>query len=97
MRGPPAWEELHALFGGLLGFFKRGDTLPVILDKISVDLELAQDMTFTDMEGFIIRIQAAEAHIDSKYIKYAIKFMNVNAETESRLSQYLKKLYPHQW
>jgi len=83
--------------GGLLGFFKRGDKLPVILDKISVDLELAQDMTFTDMEGFIIRVQAAEAHIDSKYIKYAIKFMNVNAETESRLSQYLKKLYPHQW
>jgi len=83
--------------GGLLSFFKRNDTLPVILEKVTVDLELMQDMTFTNIEGFIIRIQAAEARIDSRYVKYAIKFMNVNAETESRLSQYLKKMYPHQW
>jgi CheY-like chemotaxis protein len=83
--------------GGVLSFFKRGDVLPAILDKVSVDLELGQDMTFTDMEGFVIRIQAAEAHIDSKYIKYAIKFANVNTETEGRLSQYLKRVYPHQW
>jgi CheY-like chemotaxis protein len=83
--------------GGLLGFFKRGGMLPAILDKVSVNLELGQDINFTDMEGFIIRIQAAEARIDSRYVKYAIKFMNVNAETEARLSLYLKKLYPHQW
>jgi CheY-like chemotaxis protein len=83
--------------GGLLSFFKRGDMLPAILDKVSVNLELAQNMAFSDMEGFIIRVQPAEARIDSKYIKYAIKFMNVNAETEARLSQYLKKVYPHQW
>jgi YesN/AraC family two-component response regulator len=83
--------------GGFLSFFKRENTLPAILDKLYFDLELGQDMTFTDVEGFIIRIQAAEAHIESEYIKYAIKFMNVNAETESRLTQYLKKIYPHQW
>ena len=83
--------------GGVLNFFKRSDMLPAILDKVSIDLELGPDATFTSMEGFIIRIQAAEARIDSKYLKYAIKFMNVNTETESKLAQYLKKVYPHQW
>ena len=83
--------------GGLLSVFKRDNAQPAILDTVSFDLELGQDMIFADMEGFIIRIQAAEARLDSEYIKYAIKFMNVNAETESRLLKYLKKIYPHQW
>jgi CheY-like chemotaxis protein len=83
--------------GGLLGVFKRDDAQPAILDKVSFDLELGQDITLVDMEGFVIRIQAAEGRIDSEYIKYAIKFMKVNAETESKLLQYLKKIYPHQW
>jgi hypothetical protein len=54
-------------------------------------------MTLADMEGFVIRIQVDEGCIDSEYIKYAIKFMNVNAQTESRLLQYLKQIYPHEW
>ena len=83
--------------GGLLGVFKRDDAQPAILDKASFDLKLGQDMTLADMEGFVIRIQVAEGCIDSEYIKYAIKFMNVNAQTESRLLQYLKQIYPHEW
>lgn len=83
--------------GGFLNSFKRDDAQAGILDTVSFDLELGKDMTFADVEGFIIRIQAAESRLDSEYIKYAIKFMNVNAEIESRLLQYLKKIYPHEW
>lgn len=83
--------------GGFLGSFKRDDIHPGILDKVSFDLELSKDMIFPNMEGFVIRIQAAEGRLDSEYIKYAIKFMNINTEIESRLLQYLKKVYPHEW
>lgn len=83
--------------GGFLGFFRRGDKLPHIFDKTLIDLRLEQDVSFTDLEGFVIRIQAAEAHIDSEEVKYAVKFINVNTETEKRLSQYLRKAYPYQW
>lgn len=83
--------------GGFLGFFRRNDKLPNIFDKAYVDLKFGQNMSFNDIEGFIIRIQAAEAHIDSEDVKYAVKFINIKPETENRLAQYLRKAYPHQW
>jgi len=83
--------------GGFLSSFKRDEIQPAILDTVSFDLELSKDMTFPDMEGFVIRIQAAESRLDSEYIKYAIKFMNMNVEIESKLLRYLKKIYPHEW
>ncbi len=83
--------------GGFLSSFRSDDIKPSILDTVSFDLELTKDMAFPDMEGFVIRIQAAEGRLDSEYIKYAIKFMNMNVEMESRLLQFLKKIYPHEW
>lgn len=90
-------ELIDVGLGGLLSYFKKDDALPAILDKVTLTFDLGYDIVFADIEGFILRIQAAEARIDSEYIKYAIKFVNVDTKTEERLLEYLRKTYPRQW
>ncbi len=82
---------------GLLSIFRREAALPHVLGKVSIDLELENNMTLSGMEGFVIRIQAAEAYIDSEYIKFVVKFINLNPAVEKEFSNYLKRVRSYHW
>lgn len=68
-----------------------------ILDELSFDLCPAKDVTFKDIKGLIIRIQAVDAKPEAQHIKYAIKFLEMPSDVETGLLEYLKRTYPYEW
>ena len=78
--------------GGLLGIFSIGDSLPKILEKVAVDIEPDDRPKVIGIDGFIIRIQAAESSVDSQHVKYAVKFIEINTEKKTELVNFLYSL-----
>ncbi|HET6515212.1 MAG TPA: PilZ domain-containing protein [Thermodesulfovibrionales bacterium] len=82
--------------GGLSSYFSRKNTLPQILEKIVIDLKDDEgQQQVSGIEGFTIRIQAAEAVLDSERIKIAVKFLAMSPEKKERLEAFLVSLKTH--
>jgi CheY-like chemotaxis protein len=75
--------------GGLLATFPRKNILPQILDKITVDVKSVNDKRVAGLEGFIIRIQAANAFLDTEYISVAVKFLEFDAQKTTELKGFV--------
>ncbi len=79
--------------GGLFGLFSRKNTLPSIFEKVRVDIDLEDPQKKEEgIEGFIIRIQAAEAFIDSENVKIAVKFLDQSSEATKKIQELLGAL-----
>src|SRR5271169_4048658 len=62
--------------GGIFCTFDRQNPIPAIFEKVMLDLKLEDGQKTNGIEGFVIRIQAAEAFIDAAEVKLAFKFMD---------------------
>ncbi len=62
--------------GGLFCTVNRKEPIPAIFEKVLLDIKLEGNVKSNGLEGFVIRIQAAEAFIDAEEIKLAFKFMD---------------------
>ncbi len=79
--------------GGLFCVVSRKNPLPSIFEEVRVDIMLEDPKKSADgIEGFIIRIQAAEAFIDAENVKIAVKFLDSSSETPNKIQQLLESL-----
>ncbi|MGD1075290.1 MAG: response regulator [Thermodesulfovibrionales bacterium] len=78
--------------GGAFGLFHRNNQLPKILDTVVLDLEAEEHTRIAGLEGFVLRIQAAEAVVDSENIKIAIKFSDMSCEKEEECKCFINAL-----
>lgn len=79
--------------GGLFGLISRKNPLPSIFDKVRVDITLEDTQKKAEgIEGFIIRIQAAEAFIDAENVKIAVKFLDQSSESTDKIQQLIESL-----
>lgn len=62
--------------GGVFIVASRNNLLPTVFEKVAVDVNLEAGK-ISGIEGFVIRIQAAEALSTAKNVKIAIKFTEV--------------------
>ncbi len=79
---------LDLSIGGFLCNIHRKSPIPMIFEKLVCDIKLDNNYKVSGLEGFVVRIQAAEAFIDSEYIKVAVKFL----ELEDKKTKELKDL-----
>ena len=82
-------ELLDVSMGGLLAVFSRKDILPQIFDKISAEVCDSEVRTVEGIGGFVVRIQVADASIDSENVKIAVKFIETNGMKLDSLKQFL--------
>ncbi|HAK88501.1 MAG: hypothetical protein A2077_01945 [Nitrospirae bacterium GWC2_46_6] len=68
-------ELTDVSMGGVLGIFSIKNHLPQILEKAVADIKLEKGPKAAGLEGFVIRVQAAQAFLDTENIKLAIKFL----------------------
>jgi CheY-like chemotaxis protein len=78
--------------GGNLSVFSVKNPLPRILEKVFIDIDPKNNPKIAEMQGFVIRIQAAEAFIDSPYVKIAVKFLDLASDKRSELTDFINKL-----
>ena len=79
--------------GGLFGVVSRKNPLPSIFEEVRVDIILEDPQKKADgIEGFIIRIQAAEAFINAENVKIAVKFLEQSSESTEKIQQLLESL-----
>ena len=82
-------ELLDLSMGGLLAVFSREDVLPQIFEKTASEVGDAEDRRVAGIAGFVVRIQAADAFIDSANVKIAVKFIETDPRKLDDLKQFL--------
>jgi DNA-binding response OmpR family regulator len=84
---------LNISMGGLLGAFNKNDTLPQILNKVSVSLEVENRRKIEGVWGHIVRIQVVDSFIDPEQIQFAVKFTEtLSVEKKKELSEFISSL-----
>jgi CheY-like chemotaxis protein len=78
--------------GGIFSTFSRENSLPTIFEKVMVDIKLEDSRTVDGIEGFVIRLQAAEAFVDAENVKIAVKFMDLPADRKEEFEKILNSL-----
>jgi CheY-like chemotaxis protein len=78
--------------GGLFGNFQRKELFPGILENVIVDIEPDDGPGISGINGFVIRIQAAKAVMDTDYINMAIKFLDIGDEIKDKLVHFFNML-----
>ena len=84
--------SLETNMGGLFGTFERKNLIPSILEKVIIDIELDDNLKLSGIEGFVIRIQAAEAFLDTEEVNVAIKFADLPENEHGQLTGVLNSL-----
>ena len=81
--------------GGLFGEISRKDPLPSIFEQVRVDIKLEDSEKKADgIEGFVIRLQAAEAFIDAENVKIAVKFLDLSGEGSKKIQELIDSEKP---
>lgn len=78
--------------GGFLCNIQRNNQIPQVFEKLLCDLKIDNNRKVSGMEGFVVRIQAAEAFIDSEYIKVAVKFLEFSDKKAKELKDLLSSV-----
>jgi DNA-binding response OmpR family regulator len=78
--------------GGGLGMFSVKMPLPQILEKVIVDVKLDKGSKSAGLDGFVLRVQAAEAFMDSENIKIAVKFLDLSADKTKELKKLINSI-----
>jgi two-component system chemotaxis response regulator CheY len=82
--------------GGLFGIFPRSASLPFVMDDVSLDIFYKNQEENTaatlSLQGFVIRLQAAEVSRTTDNIKIAVKFDEASANGNSDLLKFLDQL-----
>lgn len=73
-------ELMDISLGGLLAAFPRKEIIPRILERIAADVKSVNDQKVAGIAGFVIRIQAADAFLDTESINVAVKFLEADAQ-----------------
>ncbi len=83
---------LDLSMGGLLCNLHRNSPIPTILEKLLCDIKIDNNRKVLGIEGFVVRVQAAEAFIDAEYIKVAVKFLGLSDKKVKELKDLLTSL-----
>lgn len=83
---------LDMSMGGFLCNVHRKSPIPMILEKLVCDIKVDNNRKVSGLEGFVVRIQAAEAFIDSEYIKVAVKLLEVGDKRAKELKDLLSSV-----
>jgi DNA-binding response OmpR family regulator len=78
--------------GGLFGEFSRKkNPVPSIFEEVRADIKLEDSQKKADeIQGFVIRLQAAEAFIDAENVKIAVKFLDSSGEGSKKIQQLIE-------
>jgi CheY-like chemotaxis protein len=82
--------------GGIFGLFGRRNTIPLIFEEVTVDIKLEAG-SISALEGFVIRLQAAEARIDADSVKIALKFTELNTSRNQLLQAIVTAAKTHEY
>lgn len=81
-------ELLDISMGGLLCVLDRNESLPGILENITLNAKIENKFDLAGIGGFAIRIESAEHTIDSQKIKVAVKFTgNIDEDKKRKKSE----------
>ncbi|GER93338.1 response regulator [hot springs metagenome] len=83
---------LDLSIGGFLCNIHRKSPVPMIFERLLCDIKLDNNHKVSGLEGFVVRIQAAEAFIDSEYIKVAVKLMDLEDKKARELKDLLSSV-----
>lgn len=83
---------LDLSIGGFLCNIHRKSPIPMIFEKLACDIKLDNNHKVSGLEGFVVRIQAAEAFIDSEYIKVAVKLLELDDKKLKELKDLLSSV-----
>ncbi|MDA8215598.1 MAG: response regulator [Nitrospiraceae bacterium] len=75
---------LDLSMGGILGLFDRNKSLPNILENVLIDIKTENNLKANGIDGFVIRVQAAQAFIDTDEIKIGVKFLEQLPEEKNK-------------
>jgi CheY-like chemotaxis protein len=78
--------------GGLFAVFERKNPIPAIFEKVLIEINFEDSQKVDGLEGFVIRMQAAEAFIDSENVKIAIKFLELPDKQKKDLEKILNEI-----
>jgi DNA-binding response OmpR family regulator len=81
----PTGEIIDISMGGFFATFSRKAGIPQILERTVVEVKNREGSQASGIDGFVIRIQAAEAFPDSEYIKVAVKFLDMDENKKKEL------------
>jgi len=70
----------------------RKSPIPMVFEKLACDIKMDNNSKVSGLEGFVVRIQAAEAFIDSEYIKVAVKFLELSDKKAKELKDLLSSV-----
>jgi DNA-binding response OmpR family regulator len=82
--------------GGVFGLSNRGYSLPLIFEKVTVDVNLDSG-SILGLDGFVIRLQAAEAVLDSESVKIAVKFSDLTLDRTQDLQRIVSAAKVHEY
>lgn len=77
--------------GGVFCISKRNNPLPSIFEKVSIDIKFDSG-ELSGIDGFTIRLQAAEALINAENVKIAVKFTEFDYHRNQELQKLLDSL-----
>lgn len=83
---------LDLSIGGFLCCIHRNSAIPMIFEKLLSDIKLDNNSKISAIEGFVVRIQAAEAFFDAEYIKVAVKFLDLSDKKARELKDLLSSV-----
>jgi len=64
--------------------FDRNKSLPNILENVLIDIKTENNLKANGIDGFVIRVQAAQAFIDTDEIKIGVKFLEQLPEEKNK-------------
>jgi hypothetical protein len=84
---------LNISMGGLLAAFNKNDSLPQILNKVSISMEIENKRKIEGIWGHVIRIQVVDSFVDPEQIQCAVKFAGeLDVEKKKELAEFISSL-----
>ncbi|MCE5313378.1 MAG: response regulator [Nitrospiraceae bacterium] len=78
--------------GGLLSIFESRYIFPKVLESVTVHIDPSGKNGVKAIDSFVLRLQAADAFQESEFIKLAVKFMDLDDQKQTAITNYIKSL-----
>jgi two-component system, chemotaxis family, chemotaxis protein CheY len=78
--------------GGVFGQFRITDTMPMIMERVVVDVETPQGIRMKDLDAYVVRQQAEGELPDITSVKIAARFNNLPPEKLVEVERFFSSL-----
>lgn len=76
----------------LHGVLKRANHIPQVFEQVVISLVLKEDGAVARLNGYVHSVEAADARLDSDFVKLVIRFIDDDPQKLEHLSRYIAQL-----